>query len=123
MLSLVGFECCSATRAAASDGVEAGPEVLELLLKDTPKPNYGVPVPERVNGHVMLRSDGSASGVKGVSVTDGYSVVKTDAMGVYTLTPHASAVFIYITRPAGHEVQGQWYKPLAAKVDFANDCP
>ena len=109
----------NAARAAAPNGEGAVPEVLELLLKDTPKPNYGVPVPKRVNGHVMLRSDGSASGVKGVSVTDGYSVVKTDTMGAYTLTPHASAVFIYITRPAGHEVQGQWYKPLAAKVDFA----
>lgn len=109
----------NATRAETPDGAGAGPEVLELLLKETPKPDYGVPVPKRINGHVMLRSDGSTSGVKGVSVTDGYSVVKTDALGAYTLTPHASAVFIYITRPSGHEVQGQWYKPLAAKVDFA----
>ncbi len=109
----------NATRAETPDGVRAEPEVLELLLKETPKPNYGVPVPKRINGHVMLCSDGSASGVKGVSITDGYSVVKTDELGVYTLTPHASAVFIYITRPSGHEVQGQWYKPLAAKVDFA----
>ena len=31
---------------------------------------------------------------------------------------HASAVFIYITRPSEYDVQGQWYKPLAAKVDF-----
>ncbi|HJN08721.1 MAG TPA: metallophosphoesterase N-terminal domain-containing protein [Pirellulaceae bacterium] len=109
----------SATRAETPDGAGVSSEVLNLLLKETPKPNYGVPVPKQINGHVMLRSDGAASGVKGISVTDGYSVVKTGAQGAYTLTPHASAVFIYITRPSGHDVQGHWYKPLAAEVDFS----
>jgi len=98
---------------------ETRPDVLELILKETPKPNYGVPVPTRITGHVVMHPDGATSGVESVSVSDGYSVVKTDAQGAYTLTPHSSAVFVYITRPSGHAVQGEWYKPLAEKVNFA----
>lgn len=98
---------------------EARPGVLELRLKKTPKPNYGVPVPARITGHVILHAEGATAGVKGVSVTDGYSVVKTDARGAYAITPRADAVFVYITRPSGYEVRGDWYKPLTAKVDFA----
>ena len=104
------------TKAEAADGSQ--PKVLKLLIKETPRPNYGAPVPKLITGRVKLRSDEGASGVKGVSVTDGYSVVKTDAHGVYKLTPHQSAVFIHITRPSGYEVQGKWYKPLAPKIDF-----
>jgi len=94
-------------------------DVLELLLKETPQPNYGAPIPAKTSGRVLSHTQGTMSGVAGVSVTDGYSVVKTDAQGNYTLTPHASAVFVYITRPSGFEVQGDWYKPLAAKVNFS----
>ncbi len=105
------------TEAAESDLSQ--PATLQLLLEETPKPNYGAPVPERVAGHVLLHEGGTTSGVEGVSVTDGYSVVKTDADGAYTLTPDPSAVFVYITRPSGFDVEGGWYKPLAARVDFA----
>ena len=100
-------------------GKMAFAEVLELRLKKTPTPNYGAPVPARISGNVMLHAGGKTSGAEGVSVTDGYSVAKTDTKGAYTLTPDASAVFIYITRPSGYDVQGDWYRPLAAKVDFA----
>ena len=93
-------------------------EVLDLLLKETPKPNYDTAVPAEVSGRVLLHAPAGVSGAEGLSVTDGYSVVKTDAEGVYRLKPNTHAVFIYITRPAGHDVQGHWYKPLAASVDF-----
>ncbi|MFP6649175.1 MAG: metallophosphoesterase N-terminal domain-containing protein, partial [Pirellulaceae bacterium] len=93
-------------------------EVLELLLPKTPRPNYGVQVPERISGHVLLKEKGATRGAVGVSVTDGYSVVKTDDQGAYTIAPTPDAVFLYITRPSGHDVVGNWYKPLATKVDF-----
>ena len=67
----------------------------------------------------MLLATEAAPGAEGVSVTDGFSVVKTDARGACTLRPDPRAVFVYITRPSGYDVQGDWYKPLAAEVDFA----
>ena len=94
------------------------PDVLELLFKETPRPDYDSSVPAVISGRVLLHDGGKTSGAKHVSVTDGYSVVKTNAHGVYTLKPNTQAVFIYITRPAGYDVQGHWYKPLAARVDF-----
>ena len=115
---LITLLLSSSRPQAVENPVRVEPEILKLLLKETPKPNYGVPVPEQIAGHVVSRTDGSTSGIAGVSVTDGYSVVKTDASGNYSLKPHASAVFVYITRPAGHDVQGNWYKPLAEKVNF-----
>lgn len=98
---------------------EARAEDFELRMKETPKPDYGAPVPAQISGRVVLHQQGRSSGAEGVSVTDGYSVVKTNAQGLYTLTPDPSAVFVYITRPSRCAVRGHWYKPLAAKVDFA----
>ena len=40
----------------------------------------------------------------GVSVSDGFSVVQTDAEGKYTLTPHKDTWYIYISLPAEYEV-------------------
>jgi hypothetical protein len=97
---------------------ESDSEILDLLLKDTPKPDYGASVPIEISGRVLVHAPGGISGAEGVSVTDGYSVTTTDAQGVYRLKPNTHAVFIYITRPTGHDVQGHWYKPLAASVDF-----
>ena len=99
--------------AAAQDG-----EVLELLLPKTPRPNYDAPVPARISGHVLLKDKDTRPGAAGISVTDGYTVVKTDSQGAYTITPSPDAVFLYITRPSGHDIVGDWYKPLAEKVDF-----
>ena len=93
-------------------------EVLELVLKDTPRPDYNSAVPSMISGRVLLHDGGKTSGAKDVSVTDGYSVVRTDATGNYTLKPDRQAVFVYITRPAGYDVQGTWYKPLSGRVDF-----
>ena len=43
-------------------------------------------------------------GVPGVAVTDGYTVVQTDARGKYRLTGNAAAEFVYITLPAGYDI-------------------
>jgi hypothetical protein len=121
--------CClmsgvlSGPTSAVASGQDGKPsdsdsEVLELVLKETPKPDYDSVVPSLISGRVLLRDGGKTSGVKDVSVTDGYSVVRTDATGNYTLKPDPQAVFVYITRPAGYDVQGTWYKPLSGRVEF-----
>ena len=94
------------------------PDVLKLLPRETPKPRYGVPVPKRISGRVARKSDGGSAGMANVSVTDGYSVVKTDRQGRFSIVPDPNAVFLYLTRPSGHDVVGDWYKPLSAEVDF-----
>lgn len=94
------------------------PDVLELLFEETPRPDYDSSAPAVISGRVLLHVGGKTSGAKHVSVTDGYSVVKTNARGAYTLKPNPQAVFVYITRPAGYDVQGTWYKPLSDRVDF-----
>jgi N terminal of Calcineurin-like phosphoesterase/Calcineurin-like phosphoesterase len=104
--------------AAIAQEPSTPPAILDLLLKETPKPDYGAPVPAQISGRVLLHSDGSPSGLERVSVTDGYSVVRTDADGRYALTPDPKAVFVHITRPSGYDVEGTWYKPVAAEVDF-----
>lgn len=124
---IIGGLLCSLLLGSSFEGVSADEadrptsetDVLELVLYESPKPNYGAVVPDKISGRVVTRDQGTTSGVAGVSVTDGYSVVKTDAQGSYSLNPHPSAVFVYITRPAGHEVHGDWYKPLAAQVNFS----
>ena len=104
--------------AKSSSDSRTRPAVLKLLLRDTPRPNYGAPVPAKISGRVTLPAKGNAGGVAGVSVTDGYSVARTDAQGAYTLTPSPDAVFIYITKPAGYDVVGPWYQTVTAQVDF-----
>jgi len=94
-------------------------EILDLILRETPQPNYDGPVPSKITGRVVTQAGNDTSGVEGVSVTDGYSVAKTNALGHYTLNPDPHAVFVYITRPAGFDVAGGWYKPVATNVSFA----
>ncbi len=106
----------------ADDGIQANdgtqPEVLKLLLKETPQPKYGQTVSQKITGRVLLKTDSGSDGVPDVSVTDGYSVVRTNARGEYSIRPSRDAVFIYITRPSGYDIRGDWYKPLSANVDF-----
>jgi hypothetical protein len=109
--------CATFYAVGAVKAQDAAP-VLELLHQDTPQPNYGAPLPKQISGQVEVRSNGSASGVAGVSVTDGYSVVKTNSRGDYVLQPNPLAVFIYITRPSGYDIVGDWYQPISETVDF-----
>ena len=96
--ALAGLSVTAAVFANKKAG-ESGspPEILKLVLKDTPKPNYGVPVPQRISGRVFLESGGSTTGAVAVSVTDGYSITKTDEQGRFSFAPNPSAVFLYIT--------------------------
>ncbi|MCP4511776.1 MAG: hypothetical protein GY826_35850, partial [Fuerstiella sp.] len=116
--SLSGQPLISVSNGQETNSSGAESEILNLLLRNTPQPDYGAVVPPQISGRVLIRGSEGMSGAAGVSVTDGYSVVTTDTQGGYRLTPAADAVFIYMTRPAGHDVQGDWYKPLATSVDF-----
>lgn len=90
--------------------------ILKLKLTETPRPNYGSPVPTQVSGRVLLESNGVFTGAGGVSVTDGYSVIKTDVQGTFSLRPDPNAVFLYITRPSGYDVDGSGINRLRMRL-------
>lgn len=54
-----------------------------------------------LTGHIK---DTAGNPIGGVSVTDGFSVVQTDAEGYYKLPGSRGATFVYYTVPAGYEV-------------------
>ena len=57
--------------------------------------------PFSVSGRVVADKGEALQGVK---VTDGYSLVRTDDQGAYTLDVHPDAGFVYLTIPSGYEV-------------------
>jgi hypothetical protein len=81
--------------------------------------------PLQLSGTVQAQG----KGIAGVAVTDGVSVVRTDAKGQYVLSGTTAAEFVYISIPAGYEFnhqQGvaQFYKAVQAtkgtfRADFA----
>ncbi|PST81597.1 metallophosphoesterase [Pedobacter yulinensis] len=52
---------------------------------------------------IQGRVSAGGRGIAGVSVSDGYTVVRTDAQGKYSLKPHEQASFVFISTPAGYE--------------------
>src|SRR5687768_17305792 len=61
-------------------------------------------------------------GLKGVVVSDGFSVIVTDKKGRYELTPDKSAQFITVSVPAGfHFLQenniSRCYQPIVGKKE------
>jgi hypothetical protein len=106
---------------AANAGADSSPSILplKLLSKPTPQPAYGVVMPKIISGRVAVHREDGMVGAEGVSITDGYSVVKTDAKGDYLLRPNPSAVFVHLTRPAGLDIEGHWYQPIRAQVNFS----
>ena len=72
-------------------------------------------------GYVYNSSTGS--GIEGVSVTDGFSVVQTDAEGHYSLTLNPAAEFIYLTVPAEYEIpyNAKGYPAFFKKIDSSLD--
>lgn len=62
------------------------------------------------------------SPLAGVVVTDGYSVTRTDAAGVYYLSRHGSAQFVIISLPSGYEANTvdnipEYFRRLASVKD------
>jgi hypothetical protein len=56
---------------------------------------------------VKGRVSSKGKGVKGVVVTDGISVVKTDGNGSYEFISHNRREFIYLSMPAGYKIPQQ----------------
>lgn len=54
-----------------------------------------------LTGHIK---DTNGNPIEGVSVTDGFGMVQTDAEGYYKLAGSRGATFVYYTVPAGYEV-------------------
>ncbi|WP_197901611.1 metallophosphoesterase N-terminal domain-containing protein [Rhodocytophaga rosea] len=79
--------------------------------------------PVRIRGKVSAQG----KGIKGVAVTDGYSVVSTDANGVYELMSSSLQEFVSISLPAGYQVPtrkngiARFFQPItaSAKGEFA----
>lgn len=66
-----------------------------------------------VDGYVR---DGEGRPVSDVKVTDGFSIVKTDAEGHYVLNAHDNADFVYISIPAGYTTPSRNGAPLFYKL-------
>ncbi len=79
-------------------------------LAATPRPTD----PVRVRGRV----EAGARGLPGVSVSDGLSVVRTDADGSFELVSAPGAEFVFVSLPAGMEIPrnptgtARFYEPL-----------
>ena len=69
-------------------------------------------------------SDQSGKPVSGVVVSDGYSVVKTDSNGKYSLPYNSKAKFVFYTTPATYEITlatdgyPLFYKTIAGNTNF-----
>ena len=72
-------------------------------------------------GHVYVDSnrngiyDKGEKVLKGIRVSDGLNVVKTNAEGVYTLPGHKRERFIFITTPSGYRTDNQYYRRIKGK--------
>lgn len=69
-------------------------------------------------GHVYVDSnrngiyDKGEKVLKGIRVSDGLNVVKTNAEGVYTLPGHKRERFIFITTPSDYRTDNQYYRRI-----------
>lgn len=64
----------------------------------------------------------NGKGLPGVAVSDGFSIVQTDANGAYSLSPGDKATHVFISVPAGYDFPAQQdivhhYQPLDAAVE------
>lgn len=57
-------------------------------------------------------------GVEGVVVSDGVTVVQTDAAGGYELAAAEDARFVYVGTPSGTRSSGTWYAALGSGTRF-----
>lgn len=77
---------------------------------------------ETVSGRVTSNNKGIAN----VVISDGYSVVRTDAEGKYRITPHEKALTIFMSTPAGYEFKTSYniatqYEKLGARNQYNFD--
>ena len=63
------------------------------------------------------RRDAGEAGLAGVVVTDGTTVVATDAAGEYALAD-VTAAQVFVVTPGDRRAVGSWYRAAAPRVDF-----
>ena len=63
------------------------------------------------------RRDAGETGMAGVVVTDGTTVVATDAAGSYAL-PDVTGAYVFVVTPGDQRTVGSWYRATAPRVDF-----
>lgn len=72
-----------------------------LLIYRLGGPAYAQALHQQIGGRVSV---GGGSGLAGVAVTDGRTVVLTDTLGRYTLDLAHDAELVYLTLPAGYQI-------------------
>ena len=70
-----------------------------------------------VDANADGRREPGEAGVAGVVVTDGTTVVTTDAAGEYRLAD-VTAPHVFVVTPGDRRAVGSWYRATAARVDF-----
>lgn len=90
-------------------GIGCGKSTSDPVLEDTP----GVEDPSKKLSNIVLEQGNNVYGhvvdtdynpIPDVVVSDGYSVVKTNAKGEYQFKKNSKATFVYYSTPAGYEV-------------------
>ncbi len=74
-----------------------------------------VPTDKKISGSVLAKG----KGLKGVIVSDGYSVVATDKSGKYEMELHPNAVAVFVSTPAGYAFNHE--KGLARHYHMVQD--
>lgn len=79
---------------------------------------------ELVEGPVTGRVTAAGKGIRNVVISDGFTVVITDANGNYSLTPNAKAQTVFMSTPAGYEFRNDrniatQYQQFESKSKFA----
>jgi len=68
-----------------------------------------------ITGKVL---DVKGAGIEGVVVSDGYTVVKSDASGSYFFDTNPKAKFIFVSTPYGHDHKGSFYQRIGEGAEY-----
>lgn len=73
-------------------------------ILNVPAVDYNTLEQETYTGQGKVLDATTGKGIAGISVSDGYTVTKTDANGVYRIPLHSDARFIYYSTPSGYNI-------------------
>lgn len=73
-------------------------------ILNVPAVDYNTLEQETYTGQGKVLDATTGKGIAGISVSDGYTVTKTDANGVYRIPLHSDARFIYYSTPSGYDI-------------------
>jgi len=101
-----------------------GAALPERLLRDPYAPLLST-LPSTDVVRVRGRVTAGRRGIGGVAVTDGVTIVPTNADGSFELLADRAQPFVYLSVPAGYRIPthatgtAAFYRPLAGRADFA----